>query len=80
MNGQAGVTPAADAAARLNSSYPQDTGYRQSTFLSGSLDNKTLNTYSDDPLSLLADVASMAPTSSAVPSTTEVCVLFILHV
>ena len=45
----------------LSSSYPQD-GYRQSGFLTQSLDTKSLNSYAVDPLSLLADVASLEPT------------------
>lgn len=69
-NGQVSVvstTVAGVEDSRLCSSYPQ-VGYRQSTFLSASLDNKTLNSYTDcDPLSLLADVAAMAP-STAGPS------------
>lgn len=54
------------SADKLSATYPQDV-YRQPTYLATALDNKTLNTYSDDPLSLLADVASMAPTTNAPP-------------
>lgn len=59
VNGQS----SSDSNSSLSQSYPQDV-YRQSTYLSASLDTKTLNTYSDDPLSLLADVASMAPSTN----------------
>ena len=64
MNGQS-------AESKLSQSFPQDV-YRQTTLLSSSLDTKTLNTYSDDPLSLLADVASMAPSTNGPGLLSEV--------